>query len=125
MKCPNCGAETPQDRKNCMYCDCELPTSEKSPNIQNITQNITYNVSNYDSHIVNQSQPSTIQVESKGIPKNKWISFCLCLFTICGHKFYEGKTKMGVIYLFTVGLFGFGWIIDLISLLLKPNPYYI
>ena len=38
------------------------------------------------------------------------------------HKFYEGKIGMGILYLFTVGLFGIGWVIDLIVLLLKPNP---
>lgn len=60
-----------------------------------------------------------------GKPKNKWIAFFLCLFTICGHKFYEGKIGMGILYLLTAGLFGIGWIIDLISLLMKPNPYYV
>ncbi len=58
-------------------------------------------------------------------PKNKWVSFFLCLFTICGHKFYEGNFKMGIIYLLTGGFFGLGWIIDLISILCKPNPYYV
>lgn len=58
-------------------------------------------------------------------PKNKWISFFLCLFTICGHKFYEGKIGMGILYFCTVGLFGIGWIIDLITIALKPNTYYV
>ncbi|WP_432629026.1 NINE protein [Brotaphodocola sp.] len=60
-----------------------------------------------------------------GRPKNKWIAFFLCLFTICGHKFYEGKIGMGILYLCTGGLCGIGWIIDLIALLMKPNPYYV
>ncbi|MFR8462077.1 MAG: TM2 domain-containing protein [Ruthenibacterium lactatiformans] len=30
------------------------------------------------------------------------------------HKFYEGKVGMGVLYLFTLGLFGIGWFVDLI-----------
>lgn len=50
--------------------------------------------------------------------KNKWISFFLCLFLgILGIHF-------GIIYLCTGGLFGVGVIIDLIILILKPNPYY-
>ena len=60
-----------------------------------------------------------------GRMKNKWIALLLCIFTVCGHKFYEGKIGMGVIYFFTVGLFGIGWIIDIIALLGKPNPYYV
>ena len=34
------------------------------------------------------------------------------------HKFIKGDTKMGVIYLFTVGLFGIGWIVDIVKVLI-------
>ncbi len=56
---------------------------------------------------------------------NKWVAFLLCLFLgVLGiHKFYEGKIIFGLIYLFTGGLFGIGWIVDCILILLKPNPY--
>lgn len=59
--------------------------------------------------------------------KNKWVAFCLCFFLgfFGAHKFYEGKTSTGILYLCTVGLFGIGWFIDLIAILLKPNPYYV
>ena len=62
-----------------------------------------------------------------GREKNKWVAVLLCLFLgfFGAHKFYEGKIGMGILYIFTVGLFGFGVIIDLIVLLLKPNPYYV
>ena len=58
--------------------------------------------------------------------KNKWVSFLLCLFLgyLGIHKFYEGRVLMGILYLFTGGLFGIGIIVDLIVLLFKPNPYY-
>ena len=60
-------------------------------------------------------------------PKNKWMAFLLCLFFgyIGIHKFYEGKIGMGILYMFTLGLFGFGWLYDIVVLLLKPNPYYV
>lgn len=60
------------------------------------------------------------------MPKNKWISFFLCLFLgVLGiHKFYEGKIIFGIIYFCTGGIFGIGVIVDLILLILKPNPYY-
>ena len=32
---------------------------------------------------------------------------------------------MGLLYLFTGGLCGIGYIIDLILILCKPNPYYV
>ena len=58
---------------------------------------------------------------------NKWTSFWLCLFLgIFGvHKFYEGKIGMGILYICTLGLFGIGWIVDLIIILTKTNPYYV
>ena len=59
--------------------------------------------------------------------KNKWTAFVLCLLLgyFGAHKFYEGKVGMGVLYLFTLGLFGIGWFVDLIVLLTKTNPYYV
>lgn len=56
---------------------------------------------------------------------NKWVALLLCLLLgpFGAHKFYEGKNVMGVIYLFTVGLFGIGWVIDIFALLCKPHYY--
>ncbi len=58
---------------------------------------------------------------------NKWTAFFLCLFLgfFGVHKFYEGKAGIGTLYLFTLGLFGIGWLFDLIRILTKPNPYYV
>lgn len=58
--------------------------------------------------------------------KSKWVSFFLCLFFgfLGVHKFYEGRVLLGILYIFTCGLFGVGVIIDLIVLFFKPNPYY-
>lgn len=41
---------------------------------------------------------------------------CICFGCLGIHKFYEGNTKVGLIYLFTLGLFGIGWIIDIFVL---------
>ena len=59
--------------------------------------------------------------------KNKWIAFWLCFFLgyLGIHKFYEGRILFGIVYLLTGGIFGFGWIIDCVILLFKPNPYYV
>ena len=58
---------------------------------------------------------------------DKWIALLLCIFlgVFGGHKFYEGKAGMGVLYLFTGGLFGIGLIVDFITILCRPNPYYV
>ena len=51
-------------------------------------------------------------------PKSKWVAFVLCLFagTFGIHYFYTGRVGMGLVYLFTLGLFGFGWLVDLIRI---------
>ncbi len=61
---------------------------------------------------VNQNQAKGKKIE---------ISFLLCLFLgyFGAHKFYEGKNGLGVLYLCTFGLFGIGWIVNTISILLK------
>lgn len=58
---------------------------------------------------------------------NKWTAFFLCLFLgyFGAHKFYEGRVGMGILYLLTIGLFGIGWIVDIILILMKPNPYFV
>ena len=53
--------------------------------------------------------------------KNITTEFLLCLFLgfFGAHKFYRGKTGMGILYLLTAGLFGIGWIVDTIKLLVN------
>ena len=49
-----------------------------------------------------------------------WIDFAICLFFgyLGVHKFREHKTGMGILYLFTIGLCGIGWIYDSIRYLI-------
>ena len=79
---------------------------------------VDYNSVDYNSKV-------NLKSDNNYNKKNKWISIALCMFTFCGHKFYEGKIALGILYFLTVGLFGIGWAIDLIILFTKPNPYYI
>ena len=83
-------------------------------------------INNTNTNANQNTVTNTVYVRG-GREKNKWVSVLLCLFVgiFGGHKFYEGKIGMGILYLFTAGLFGIGCLIDFISLLFKPNPYYV
>lgn len=51
---------------------------------------------------------------------SSWLDFAICLFLgwLGIHKFRERRPGMGILYLFTFGLFGIGWLIDSIRYLL-------
>lgn len=127
--CPNCGA--PVGKKYCSHCgsqidlDCVVcPKCGKQ--VGALKQDkIVINNSASSSSSASASATASVNARYAGRAKNKWVSLLLCLFTICGHKFYEGKILMGFVYLFTCGLFFVGWIIDIFALLSKPNPYYV
>ena len=119
--CKHCGEKIPEDAILCTYCGRQVEELKSSQ------PNIVINNSN-DSVNTNTNQNTNINsnAHSKN-EKNKWIAFILCLFFgyFGIHKFYEGKIGLGVLYFFTFGLFGIGWIIDMFILFFKPNPYYV
>ena len=59
---------------------------------------------------------------ARGGGKNQIVALILCiLLGLLGiHRFYLGYTGLGILYLLTLGIFGIGWLIDLI-LLIIPN----
>ena len=112
--CKYCAARIPADAVICTACGRqveEMKNEQSSPNVV----------------INNSNANSSVQVGKGGRAKDKWVAFLLCFFLggIGAHKFYEGKAGMGILYLFTGGLLGIGWFIDIIVLLCKPNPYYV
>lgn len=129
VSCPNCGAVV--KKKFCQHCgeqidsDCVVCTKcgKQVRELGGDGRNIIINNSSSASAVA--SANATVRPMVYGRQKNKWIALCLCIFTICGHKFYEGKIGMGVLYLCTAGLFGIGWIIDIFTLAMKPNPYFV
>ena len=139
MKCPHCGADS--SSKFCEYCGSEMPYN--GPQIQNTykTENVTQHVTNV--YYVNSSDPAarSIPVDfppvSPSAPdpqtsfpetpviskqsvsnKSKSTALLLCFFLgIFGaHLFYAGRWKKGLLYLFTAGLFGIGWLIDIFTI---------
>lgn len=52
--------------------------------------------------------------------KSKKVALLLCIFLgyFGVHQFYVGKIGKGLLYLFTGGLFGIGWIVDIVKILM-------
>ena len=50
--------------------------------------------------------------------KKKMVALLLCIFvgTIGVHRFYVGKIGTGIVWLLTGGVFGIGWIIDIVKI---------
>lgn len=68
-----------------------------------------------------QTAPTPTQtVVAKPNEKNKTVEFILALLFgwMGAHKFYKGKFVAGVVWLLTFGLFGFGWGLDVLILLI-------
>lgn len=115
--CKHCGKEIDSDCIICPICGKqveELVSQQPSVIINN--ENTNTNV-NQNTNMGGPMKP----------PRDKVIALLLCFFlgVFGAHKFYEGKTGMGILYLFTGGLCGFGALVDFIVLIFKPNPYYV
>ncbi len=109
--CKFCGQQIPMEAVLCVKCGRQV---EQLQGVQNVNPQV----------VINNAPPV---VYRNGTPKDKWVAFILCFFfgIFGAHCFYEGKVGSGLLRLFTLGLFGIGWLIDLIIILTKPNPYYV
>ena len=98
MYCKNCGKEIAD---NATYCPtCGVSTGVPQHAAQQPVINVINNIPGY-------------------IHKKNWVAFFLCLFLgeFGFHRFYVGKIGTGIIWLFSFGLFGIGWLVDLIVIL--------
>lgn len=111
--CEFCGNEVAIDAVICPKCGKQIEKLKSEENYSNpqVIINNNINNSNFKSR--------------KKCDKPTALLLCIFLGTFGGHKFYEGKSGMGVLYILTFGLFGIGIVIDFISILFKPNPYYV
>ena len=110
MKCPSCGASG--TGKFCEYCGTQLE-SEK----QTIIINNYYGANDRQTGNVSPTYNTPYTQIISG--KSRAVSLVLCVFVgIFGvHYFYVGKIGMGILYLLTAGLFGIGWLVDVIRII--------
>ncbi len=90
MFCPNCGQS--YQGNFCPKCGSPAPRAESAPTV---------------------SMPTPSRPVSA---KNRLAALLLAIFLGClgVHRFYTGKIGTGILYLFTGGLFGIGWLVDVI-----------
>ena len=108
MYCNHCGQQIADGTKFCP--ECGASQNGAAPQQQPVI------------HVINNNTNTNTNV-NRGYGyhhKSKWFAFFLCLFLgyLGAHRFYVGKIGTGIIWLFTMGFFGIGWILDLIFILL-------
>lgn len=112
MYCSHCGAQITEETKFCPHCGAGHQATQevRQPSQQPVVVNVVNTNTN-----TNTNSVDTVY----GPLKSRWTAFFLCFFLgyLGAHKFYVGKTGMGILYLCTAGLCGIGWLVDTIVLL--------
>lgn len=108
-KCPNCGARV--EGTQCLYCGSTFKgNQEKQPFQNQAYQHQAHQISTV------QNQTSVVIIPQK----KQLITLVLCFFFgyFGIHYLYLNRHKMFLLYLFTCGLLGFGYFIDLIRIIM-------
>lgn len=109
MKCATCGANVYANERACHYCgepSIQQGAAPKTPEVH---------VHQHEHRTEHVYVEHHVHVHSE---KNRLALLLLCIFLgrFGVHKFYQGKTGMGLLYLLTHGLFGIGRIADIVTI---------
>ena len=109
-KCPMCGA--PMEHNCCGYCGYKEKVIQNFA-VEPVQTEQTFAQPQVVIHNQIVAPPGVIPGISK---KSKMVALLLCIFVgwLGIHRFYVGKVGTGILYLFTGGLLGIGWIVDII-----------
>lgn len=109
MFCSNCGERIDDKAVVCIHCGVATSVHHQPPQYQQPVINV-----------VNTNTNTNTAGGYRYARKSKWVAFGLCVFLgfFGVHRFYVGKSGTGILWLLTGGMFGIGWILDGISILL-------
>ena len=132
MQCKSCGA--PVTEAKCLYCGNKNPNYSAPDKVQSQetldslqteapATPIDSHANQYQVYQQDQQHEQNQQQEQdqKREQERAIVMFVLCFFFgIFGvHYFYDRRPGLGLLFLFTWGLFGIGWFVDSIRLLIK------
>lgn len=108
--CVKCGKEIEDNCVSCPNCGHQVANNQNA-SMPNIIINNSANA-NATATAINNGGNGVSQ-------KSKIVTLILAIVLgwIGGHRFYVGKIGTGIIWFFTVGFFGIGWILDIIKVL--------
>jgi hypothetical protein len=130
--CPKCGKEFASETHFCSKCGTATVPAPKPAGFTPAQQpspdsNINRPVPQPVPQPAPQPGPQTVNVViNQPVPgvggtslKSKLTAALLCFFLgeFGIHRFYVGKAGTGILWLFTAGLFGIGWLVDFIMIL--------
>lgn len=101
MFCYKCGAQIDDEAIICPRCGCSTKNFDQTSTAQQ--PQVQVNVA-YDTNAYTES------------PKSRSVALILAILLgwLGVHRFYLGKVGTGILWLFTLGLSGIGWIVDII-----------
>lgn len=105
-ECLNCGASVEKNRDCCKYCGTPYDNKVNLQPLQN-------------EKIIIQEKVAEKEPKSLISPKPRLTTLLLCVFlgTFGVHRFYVGKIGSGFLYMISLGGYGIGVLIDLISII--------
>lgn len=122
FKCKDCGSKSYEKLDDhtykCKYCgQIEEVYLDESIEEENNKINESENLSNNETETQSQTKSTFSRTIARKNVSEAFVKFLVCLIVgvLGAHKFMEGKIFTGIIYFFTGGLFGIGYIIDCVK----------